>query len=266
MRVVIIYGSPRKGITFEFAKIIKNEMKKYGDVDFDEVFLPDDAPCFCKGCFNCFSLGEDKCPDANYIQPIVGKMDGADGFIFTTPVYSLQISAALKSLFDHLSYCYLIHKPRFFDKKAMVISATAGAGVDSCLKYVKKNLKFWGLSKVFTVGKAVNAAYWQDIPQKLKDGAIFDLKKKAIKFYLEIKSKKIHNPTFMQTIMYYIGLGFSMGSEKANSDRVYWENNGWLKKGKKYYIDKVRPNFFGTLLGGILKSMLLKDIKKDKAI
>jgi multimeric flavodoxin WrbA len=68
----------------------------------------------CRGCFGCFVKGEDHCPckdDASIEQ----KMHDADGIIFATPVYGMNISALMKTFIDRFSYIF--HRPRFFTKK-----------------------------------------------------------------------------------------------------------------------------------------------------
>jgi multimeric flavodoxin WrbA len=47
-------------------------------------------------------------------------MHAADGVIFATPVYVMNVSALMKTFIDHFSYIY--HRPRFFDKKALLLS------------------------------------------------------------------------------------------------------------------------------------------------
>ncbi|WP_347707330.1 NAD(P)H-dependent oxidoreductase [Clostridium sporogenes] len=50
-------------------------------------------------------------------------MEKADALIVTSPVYSLQITGLLKNSIDHMAYNF--HRPRFFTKKALVITTTA---------------------------------------------------------------------------------------------------------------------------------------------
>lgn len=41
----------------------------------------------------------------------------AEAFIISTPVYALNVSGGLKVFFDHMAFCYLNHRPRFFTQK-----------------------------------------------------------------------------------------------------------------------------------------------------
>ena len=92
MKIVILYGSPRKGDTYEIVDKVKSQLNVLSTdhLEFDEVFLTDYDYGFCKGCYNCFEFGEDKCPHYNQINPIIDKIKACDGLIVTSPVYVLH--------------------------------------------------------------------------------------------------------------------------------------------------------------------------------
>lgn len=99
MKIVILYGSPRKGDTYEIVDKVKSQLNVLSTdhLEFDEVFLTDYDYGFCKGCYNCFEFGEDKCPHYNQINPIIDKIKACDGLIVTSPVYVLHVTAMLKT-------------------------------------------------------------------------------------------------------------------------------------------------------------------------
>lgn len=252
MKIIVIYGSPRKGMTYEAVQFVKTEMEKNGPVEFVEFRLPQDAPAFCKGCFQCFSTGEATCPDAKYIQPIASAMMEADGFIISTPVYAMQISGALKAFFDHMAYCFINHRPRFIHQKALVIVTTAGAGVKNCLRYITENLRFWGVNQVFGYGQPVLAMDWNGIPPKTKTKLTTALQKYAHIFYHDIAVKKIHRPTFLQAVMYYAGKALMLSYEDdAHPDKAYWRQKGWLENDCRYLSPATKPGLVKSLIGGI---------------
>ncbi len=104
--------------------------KKYGDVEFTEFFLPKAMPYFCNGCFN---LGEDKCPNAKYVEPIKEGMRETDGLRFSSPVYFMSESAQIKALLDHFGHIYMSHRPmeEMFSKVAMVIYTLIDSKISS---------------------------------------------------------------------------------------------------------------------------------------
>lgn len=260
MKIAVIYGSPRQGITFETVRIVKEEMQKQGEVEFIEFHLPQDAPVFCKGCFQCFQKGESKCPDAGYIQPIVAAMMAADGFIISTPVYVLQISGGLKAFFDHLAYCYINHRPRFFHQKALVITTTAGAGLHDCLQYIKKNLTFWGVNHVYTLGFRMMASKWSEVRPEVLAKATKQLQRMARGFHQDLRSKKIHVPSFMQILMFHICL-LLMSSSEPSLDQQYWQERGWLEPSSLYLNPAAKPGWFKRAVGWMVMSIFRKMVK-----
>ncbi|MFW6026651.1 MAG: flavodoxin family protein [Candidatus Woesearchaeota archaeon] len=168
MKICVIHGSPRKGNTFKVSEFFKNELLKNERVEFIEYFLPADMPHFCNGCFTCFEKGEDKCPHADYVQPIASSLKEADGIIITTPVYVMAESAQIKALLDHLGYIFIPHRPmeEMFSKVAMVISTTAGAGTGKAMKTISRSLFYWGIKKTIKGGFSLFAKNWVDIDIK----------------------------------------------------------------------------------------------------
>ena len=53
-------------------------------------------------------------------------MHEADGVIFASPVYSINVSGVFKVFVNRFSYVF--HRPLFFDKKALLLSITGAAG------------------------------------------------------------------------------------------------------------------------------------------
>lgn len=264
MNIVIIYGSPRKGITYETVQIAKAELQKSGPVQFIEFHLPQDMPAFCKGCFQCFQKGEAKCPDAEYVQPIVTAMMEADGFIISTPVYALHISGALKAFFDHTAYCYINHRPRFYKQKALVITTTAGAGISNCNKYITQNLTFWGINKVYTFGEKMLASAWREVPPRVLAKATMRLQQKARIFYNDINSQKVYPPGLIQAIMFQVSR-LLMYSYQDNTDKDYWQEKGWLDKRSEYLCQEAKPGLLKKMVGR-LTSMIFRKIIKIKPV
>lgn len=115
MKILVIMGSPRKGNTYRATKKIEKSMQSMGSVEFEYLMLKDTDLSQCRGCFVCFTKGEDHCPCKDDAPVIEQKMHSADGVIFATPVYGMNVSALMKLFIDRFSYIF--HRPRFFDKK-----------------------------------------------------------------------------------------------------------------------------------------------------
>ncbi|MHC1684528.1 MAG: flavodoxin family protein [Clostridiaceae bacterium] len=223
MKVLIINGSPRKGSTWELVKLVKESMLKQGQVEFEEVMLSELNLPSCKGCFNCFLYGEEKCPHSKIITPIVEKLISSDCLIITSPVYALNVSGLLKNFLDHTAYFF--HRPYFFDKKALVISSTAGAGAKKVASYIEDILKFWGFNKVYKLSVICQSLQYK-VSDKVKEKC-YTLGKV---FYDDVASGKTYSPSLKRIMYYNLWRTLSLNWEDENAaDRKYWRETGLIK-------------------------------------
>lgn len=218
MKIVILYGSPRKGDTYEIVDKVKSELNDLSSVslEIDEVFLTDYDYGFCKGCYNCFEFGEDKCPHYNQINPIIDKIKACDALIVTSPVYVLHVTAMLKNFFDHMAYFY--HRPYFFTKKALAVSSTGGAGVKGVLSYMEEDLENMGFNKVYKIG-LTNARRDDEKLEK-------EIKKVSKKFYDDVANGKTYSPSFKRLTMFNVWRAMNSKSTALKADYEYWESTG----------------------------------------
>ena len=96
MKILAICGSPKKGNTYSALNDIK---ENYPDIDFKILMLKDVNLKPCLGCYVCVKLGEDKCPLKDDREKIVKEMLDADGVLFASPVYTMQITSLMKNYF-----------------------------------------------------------------------------------------------------------------------------------------------------------------------
>lgn len=52
MKITVINGTEKHGVTYRLKEIFLSEFK--GKADITEYYLPKDCPDFCIGCTNCF--------------------------------------------------------------------------------------------------------------------------------------------------------------------------------------------------------------------
>lgn len=221
MRCVVVHGSPRRGNTWDVLNIAKEEMKKHGEIEFIDIELRKENIPYCNGCFLCIYKGEDKCPHKEKISYIVNEIENADAVIVTSPVYSMQVSGLLKTFIDHMSYNF--HRPKFFTKKALVITTTAGAGHTSSAKYIRDVLYYWGFNFVEMIPIAYRAI-------ELNDKNVEKIKCISGKFSEDLISRKIHKPKVKSIFMY--NLWRKSGEtpfKEGDADYRYWKNSGLSK-------------------------------------
>ena len=109
MKICILYGSPRKKNTYAAVQQIKERLRLHEEVEFVEYILQKEPHDFCCGCYTCINGAEEKCPHAAHVQPVIQAMRGADGLIFATPVYVMDMTAQMKAFLDHTGYFYMVH-------------------------------------------------------------------------------------------------------------------------------------------------------------
>lgn len=236
MKIVIVYGNDRKGSTYNCVQIVKRTIEEYGDIRFEEIWLPKDLPEFCCGCFNCMNKGEEYCPHRDYLSPIIETILDADGVIMASPVYCLNVSGAMKTLIDHLGFMWIPHRPnnKMFSKIGLAISTAAGGGTRRTNKTMKLALDYMGFKRTYTFGHAVAASNWEDVKDSTKLKIEKKLVKKAKKYYKAmINREKLRRRLFIR-VFFIMMKGIISGYEDGNVDKEYWRSKGWLNNVKPF--------------------------------
>lgn len=230
MKIAIIHGQNHKGSTYHIGRMIVDKIS--AEKEITEFFLPRDLNHFCLGCYSCIE-DESKCPFYDEKRKIMEAVEQADVLMFTTPTYCMHASAPMKSFMDLTFTYWMVHKPRkcMFNKKAIVVSTAAGQGTATAIKDVTTTLHHWGIPHIKTYGVNVQAMNWGQVSEKNKMKIQRDTEKiaraisKERKPRVGIKTKFIFN---MMRMMQNAGWGSSP------VEREYWENNGWLGKGRPW--------------------------------
>ncbi|WP_251859433.1 NAD(P)H-dependent oxidoreductase [Clostridium sp. Marseille-Q2269] len=247
MKCLVIHGSPRRGHTWDVLNIAEKEMKRNGQIQFEHIELAKENIINCVGCFNCIFKGEDKCPHKESMTKIVDKIEKSDALIVTSPVYSMQVTGLLKNFIDHMSYNF--HRPRFFTKKALVITTTAGAGHKDAANYIRNVLYYWGFNHVQTIPIAYRNVKLTD---KNKNRVITAAKS----FMLDLKSNKLHRPSIKSVVMFNIWRAMAREKyEEGTADYDYWTNTGL----ENYPFSKeVKISMFKRLIGNFMYKVISK--------
>ena len=228
MQATVFHGSPRKGNTYIATKIFMDELSKCGDVKFTEFFLPKDLPAFCIGCQLCLSGLFEKCPNAQYVAPILDAIINADALLFATPHYgACSMTGAMKNLFDHIDFLVLPVAPRaeIFNKKAFII--TTGTGSTAAIKPITRVLKRWGINRVYSLGFRMYTSKWDKMKKVKQEKYEKSLRQYARKFYL-VKMK----PPYISTILFYHMSKFVLKKFVGEGNYPYelWKEKGYFDK------------------------------------
>lgn len=254
MNITVLMGSPRKKDTYRICKFIEETISEQVKCNFEYIFLSDYNILDCKGCDQCFTRGDDRCPNKDDVEIIKDKLISADGIIFATPVYAHQIPGRLKTLCDRLAY--LFHRPILVGKPAITITATAGSGIKSVKDYMKMIAVGWGCSLIGEVGIISPQFFEKDnygfnkYQEKYHQNKENELSKLVIKFLMAIQSDKMHVPTFYDLFMFH---GLRSKIYSSQHDYNYWASRGWINS--NYYY-KIELGPIKSIFGAMLRLMI----------
>lgn len=232
MDITIIHGQGHKGSTYHITSMIQ-ELLADGDTKVHEYFMPQDTPAFCAGCFQCIQNGEEYCSQADRVQKIVESMLRSDVIAIDSPTYCFEMTGQLKTLFDHLGYMWLSHRPRkeMFTKIGIVISTAAGAGENRVTKSMARQMFWWGIPKIYRIHFNVNTSRWEDVPEKIKK----KIGKKTEKVSRNVKSKIGSSKPGIKTVFFFNIMRKMQQSNTWNmTDRNYWQKNNWLERARPW--------------------------------
>ena len=230
MKIVLIHGQNHKGSTYHMGRMLSDRLA--GEKDITEFFLPRDLNHFCVGCYSCIE-DETKCPYWAEKKVIMDALEQADLFIITSPNYCLAPSGAMKSFLDFLFDCWMVHRPKtwMFKKRAVVISASAGASCKKAIQPIKDSLFYWGVPYIKTYGLSVHAANWDMVKPERKAKIERDIARITAKINCSkpprvgIKTKFIFN---MMKGMH------KAGWDSSPVEKKYWEERGWSGRARPW--------------------------------
>jgi Multimeric flavodoxin WrbA len=259
MKILVIMGSPRKGNTYRAVKKIEESMQSMGNVEFEYFMLKDANLSQCRGCYMCIMEGKDHCPLKDESSVLEQKMHASNGVIFATPVYVMNVSALMKTFIDH--FAYVCHRPRFFDKKALILSTTGSLGLKRVLDYLKLVVGVWGFEISHCVGLVIPA---RQISKRNEQENNQKLEKAALVFYNSLMKKR-RSPGLIDVLAFHFQkVSFGKPGYTAPADYAYWKEKGWLRPEAKYYVDmKVNPIY--NAIGWIAEQIIERKMRKEMA-
>lgn len=232
MKTVIIHGQNHKGSSYHIGRLVADKLASGSELT--EFFLPRDLDHFCLGCYRCLD-DETNCPFHDEKKVIMDAIEAAELLVFTTPTYCMRASAPMKSLIDLTFINWLPHRPKacMFNKKAVVVSTAAGAGMRPAMKDIVTCLRYWGVPYVRTLGFAVAAIGWDSVAEETKR----KIEKKADALARAVRGKRVRTglkTRFMFNLMRLNNGDPKLADSPMRADHLYWKNNGWLD-GKRPY-------------------------------
>ncbi len=234
MKITVIHGIEHKGSTWHITQMF---LEQFEDSAIRHFYLPKDMPHPCIGCNSCFLNGEDTCPHAELVQPIINVIDEADLLVIDTPVYLMSVTGQLKQFLDHMAYRWVVHRPNpaMLKKTAVAISTTGGAGAGKTNKQIRTSFSSWLIPKSYSYGKALAAAGWHMVDEQKKDKLSKDMQSLAVK--VKRHMAKLSPPAFNRRILFYLFrfMHKHKGSMLVPKDNQYWHDMGWLGKKRPWH-------------------------------
>lgn len=255
--ILVISGSHRKkGTGIALLDAFKKNFNMT-DYVFETVHLSDNRIEFCRGCTVCFKVSEAACPCKDDVQTIVDKMKNADGFVFISPVYGMNISGQLKTFMDRITYLY--HRPALIGKPAVYLASTDLGGTTLMAKYMTYILNTMGMRTVATLGAYAipykkNESYQLKISNKLK--------KISLKFIDELKTEGMPEPKFNELFHFTKWQTKNKYSKNVYpADYNYWLDKGWFDSDYYYptkvnVFDKARLRFISKRISSVIQKRI----------
>lgn len=228
-------------------------------VEFGYLWLKDASLQPCRGCLACFTQGEEKCPVRDNACLIEQKMREADGVVFATPVYGFSVTGQMKTFIDRLSYVF--HRPRFFDKKALLLTTAGVMGNDDVLKYLDTVARLWGFEIAGKAGTITAAP----VPRYRIEQNRKAIARAAREFAAALRSPARKSPGLYDVMVFFGQRGaFSQMEGISPADYRYWKERGWLDPGTTYFVD-VPVNPLYRAIGRIAGWFSARGVRRDLA-
>ncbi len=241
IHILAISASPRYGSTERHLEYLQKLLvEKDPLVNMEIICLRNYDIKPCLGCTVCYEKDESYCPHKDDLMKVVAKMREADGVVFASPTYVMNVSGLMKNFIDRLSY--VCHRSEFFNKEAMLFTTCAGMiGSQQSLKSMRHAVSAWGFDISSQVG-VVTGIYK---PQKPNEQGAKKIISAAEKILRDINHKAYLKPNFLALVSFrYRQICYSKAIAEGNSsyDLLYWQNNNWIGNNFNYFIP-IKINF-----------------------
>jgi multimeric flavodoxin WrbA len=251
MKILALIGSHRKnGSSYRVVNEVEKCLKKWGDVEFEYLFLTDVKLEMCRGCGLCLSVGDDKCPLKDDRELIERKLLDSAGVIFVSPVYAMNMTALMKSFMDR--FAFTMHRPRFFNQYTLIVCVTGWSGLKETIASISA-LRYCGFNIIDSLG--VIKSDFERSPDNEKDKVHRNILAVSDRLYKAIKEKRRYSASFNNLVQFRVQQAiFPLLKEFQPCDYNYFQKRGWFDRKKRYYIaSKINPvkEWLAKLIAGM---------------
>jgi multimeric flavodoxin WrbA len=186
-------------------------------------------------------------------EQIVKEMLDADGVLFASPVYTMQITSLMKNFFERVGY--IDHRPCFYGKHAMLMAVCAGFGAKETNEYMEGMCSIFGFNIASSVELKIasNSENEKAYTQK-QTAEAFD------RFIEKIKEGKGQPPSITMTQLIYYNVFKTLSQMQKDMYKADYE----------YYKDKTdvpgnaKVNVFKKMFANYIVRRITKNMMKNR--
>ena len=202
----------------------------------------------CIGCRACFDRGESACPHKDGLLTLRDALQGADGYIIGSPVYVEDVNGVMKTMIDRLAfYC---HRPTLYGKSALLFTTSGQGSSSHALNTMSTAFGTWGIRTVCRMKFRLGARTPTDVIREKHGAAI----QRTAQGFLKTLQKPFRPSTYSLIAFSVQQSCWRKSAEPRDSiDYRYWNESGWLERGRRYYDPAIARGLGARILYGIGK-------------
>jgi multimeric flavodoxin WrbA len=247
-KIMVLSGSARKnGNSMKVVDAIKEQFGAEDEFEWEYIYLYDYQIRGCIGCKVCRRKEGRACPFKDDVPKIMEKLEGADGIVFASPVYSRTLTGQLKNFIDRTNH--VLHRPRLSAIPSMIVSTTDIGMAKAVANYLAVIASSMGARVDGKLAVKMGAMHND---QRYSTKIEKDIIKMSEAFKKSVRKGKQQKPTFNQLLRFnFWKTRAIVEKDKYPNDYMYWKNNGWIEM----------PFFYDTVISPI-KLLLMKGFEK----
>ena len=249
MKVTAFIGSARKKHTYETTEKFLQQLRAFGNVEYEIVRLSEYNLGVCRGCKLCLDKGEELCNLKDDRNILLEKMRNSDGVVFASPNYSFHVSALMKQFLDRLGFVF--HRPQFFGKTFTSIVAQGVYGGNKIVKY----FNFIGNALGFNVIKGICVSNLEPVTEKAMKTNEKKIARLSKKYYKQLMKKELPNPSLFELFIFRMSrTSMRLKLNEDFMDYTYYTEKGWFTSDFYYPVKLTFPKrIMGKLFDSIAK-------------
>lgn len=186
----------------------------------------------CIGCRACFDRGESSCPQQDDLLMLYEKMREADGYVIASPIYVEDVNGILKTMIDRMAF--LCHRPALYGKSALLFTTSGIGSSRHALTTMTKGFGTWGIKTAAIMQCSLGALTAREEVAVRYEKKIQTNARK----FLRVLAQSPFRPSFYSLIAFTVqqALWSREGVDHDTVDYRYWQDSGWLDRGRWYYL------------------------------